>query len=249
MEAFYQAQELVAPGASFIRGVLLNMWNPEALEHGWTLPDGFQAKVKVLETTNTKIEIDELNHATFTYRHTVNEAQEKSVALAGNVIQSIDGYIVREMTRRCMHNKAKLSAAREKLLNQLDKEDQMIPSELEEWHFIRTGIASLEGLENLEWDKVAWYTHNYCRTLLRLCEGALANDSFDLICIHDEFKCHPNHMQTVRKTYRDIMAELANSTIMSSVLTELAGEEIVLEKFKGHKQLGDKIRQSEYAIS
>lgn len=58
--AFYTAQESIAPGACYLMRELLNSWQPYALEHRHTLPDGFNAIVPVLQKQKVKIEIDEL---------------------------------------------------------------------------------------------------------------------------------------------------------------------------------------------
>lgn len=56
-----------------------------------------------MEPVSKKIEIDEMDHATFTHRVYVNMAMPTGISLAANIIQSIDAYIAREMIRRS-HN-------------------------------------------------------------------------------------------------------------------------------------------------
>lgn len=80
LNAFYEAQSLVVPGASYLMPILRSSWDDYAEEHAWTLPDGFTARVKVTDIDDNKIEVDELNHITFTYRHTVIRAMEDGVA-------------------------------------------------------------------------------------------------------------------------------------------------------------------------
>lgn len=63
--------------------------------------NGHVAHVKVMEKVDKKVEVDELDHATFTHRLSVNQPVEFSLAIPANIIQSIDGYVVREMVRRC----------------------------------------------------------------------------------------------------------------------------------------------------
>ena len=72
-----------------------------ALEHKWSLPDGHVVHAKVLVPVDKKIEIDELDHATFTFRTTANQPLEFGLSLAANIIHSIDAFVVREMIRRC----------------------------------------------------------------------------------------------------------------------------------------------------
>lgn len=60
LSAFYQAAMQVAPGAWDALQELLQSWQPYALYHSWKLPDGFDAKVKVVTTKEVRIEVDEL---------------------------------------------------------------------------------------------------------------------------------------------------------------------------------------------
>ena len=64
----------------------------------------------------------------------------------------------------------------------------------------------------------------------------------------DEYKCHANNMDTLRETYRDILAELADSTVGQQIIREVRGDySYVLEKFS--TTLGDDIIKSEYFLS
>jgi hypothetical protein len=80
--AFYAAQETIAPGACNLMKELLGSWQPYALEHAHTLPDGFNAIVPVLQKCKLKIEVDELDHATMTYIYEDNIGSEKGLAAA-----------------------------------------------------------------------------------------------------------------------------------------------------------------------
>ena len=103
------------PGAMEVMTTIQACWDINALYHQWTLPDGHTSKVKVMHTVEKKIEIAELNKATFTHRSKVNLSSrdahvmvmagkyiemDNQLSLAANITHSIDGYIVREMTRR-----------------------------------------------------------------------------------------------------------------------------------------------------
>lgn len=72
----------------------------EATFYEWKLPDGHTAYIPVMETVDKKVEIAELNKATFTFRTKVNKAKDFDLSLAANMVHSIDGYIVRQLFRR-----------------------------------------------------------------------------------------------------------------------------------------------------
>ena len=99
-DAFYNALQSSFTGAEAVKATINQYWDPNALEHKWTLPDGHVAKVKVTEMVTAKIEVDELDHVTFNYRFEANQPSEVSTSLVPNIIHSIDAYVVREMVRR-----------------------------------------------------------------------------------------------------------------------------------------------------
>lgn len=99
LKAFYSAMEELAPGAMELMTDIISCWDTQALRHTWCLPDGHTASVKVTESVDLRIEIDELDHRTFTHRININKHSTYAIPLLANVVQSIDGYIVREMHR------------------------------------------------------------------------------------------------------------------------------------------------------
>ena len=82
LAAFYDAAQNIAPGAWQLLQELLASWRPYALEHAWQLPDGFQARIKVKTKRETRIEVDELDHATFTYQYYEYEGQRDGLSNA-----------------------------------------------------------------------------------------------------------------------------------------------------------------------
>ena len=249
LAAFYEAQEEVAPGAAFLMPVMLDHWRADALEHSWILPDGFQVIVKVTHMEDVKIEVDELDgHPSFMYRYKKNEEMEDGLSLPANIVQSIDGLIVREMCRRCNYKKVALGKAKALLLRRLSQranngvhlcDMQKLSS--------RHNFVTLSEMEEVTWKQVQYFDFDYVEKLLTLVNRSLSRPSFPLITIHDEFKCHPNYMNTVRQTYIDIMAEIAESTMIEAILSEIAGAPVTIIKFSHN--LGDLIRQGNYALS
>ena len=176
LDAFYKAMEEELPGACLALEAIQSCWQVDALAHQWTLPDLHVARVKVMEMEQKKIEVGELDGATFTYQASVNKASDWGLSLAANIVHSIDGYIVREMVRRAY--------------------------------------------------KQGW----------------------EILSIHDCFWCGPNHMNKLRQNYIDILAEIADSTLLQDILNEITGNpEGTIDKLSD--DLGDCIRESEYALS
>ena len=80
--AFFPAVAKMCPGAYQLCEGLLQSWQPFALQHSWTLPDGFEAVCKVYSEDVKIIEVDELNHATFSHTYRTMEGTETGLSNA-----------------------------------------------------------------------------------------------------------------------------------------------------------------------
>ncbi len=100
LEAFYTILERELPGGMEMMKDMQKCWQPNVLAHEWVMPDGHKIIARVMQAVEKKIEVDELNHATFTHRAYVNMPQEYALSLAANITHSVDGYIARELVRR-----------------------------------------------------------------------------------------------------------------------------------------------------
>jgi DNA-directed RNA polymerase len=140
LAAFYQVIQQLFPGAYKVMDIVNNLWNTNGSHHRWTLPDGHVAYVPVLDAVKYNTPYGSI------YRtELVTSPNYRS--LLPNVIHSIDGYIAREMIRRC---------------------------------------------------------------------------DFEVIHIHDCFGSHPNNMGVIAQCYREILAEISDSTLLNSIVKELS---------------------------
>ena len=170
--AFLDAAKEVAPGADMLKNILLMSWQPYALKHSWIMPDGFHVHIPVLQTMETKLEIDELDHTSIKMLYEDNIGTETGLSLVANFTHSCDAYMIREVARRC---------------------------------------------------------------------------DFDILFIHDEYLCHPNNMNHVRQTVIDVLAEMADSNLANSILSQITGQPALMTKLSA--DLGNEIRKGEYIIS
>jgi hypothetical protein len=99
LAAFYATLEKECPGPMEVMEDIKQCWNSGALVHSWILPDGHTAYVPVTVEVSKKIEVAELNKATFTYITEINEPSNYNIPLIANLIHSVDGFVVREMIR------------------------------------------------------------------------------------------------------------------------------------------------------
>jgi hypothetical protein len=258
LNAFYEAAVKLAPGAWGLLQDLLNSWQPFALMHSWVLPDGFHVRVKVMAQQETRIEVDELAGSTFTYEYYENKGQKKGLSNVANVVHSVDAYILRTIHRRCNYNAEVVSNALEYIeaelnLRNLMSTGQMLkPAEgkLEECikHYERSGIADVKILSFIRDGYDTMYLSiDHMEALKSIINTMLVHSPFEVVTIHDEFKCHPNNMNHLRQHYINIFAELADSDLLSDLLSQIHGK-----TGKFHKQsnnLSSLIRGSNYALS
>lgn len=238
LAAFYEAARQIAPGAWELLHDLLASWQPFAKMHAWQLPDGFEAKVKVMQKVESRIEVDELDHATFTYEYYVNEGAEKGLSIAANVVHSIDAYVVRSIHRRCNYNAESVRNAYKLLMSTLQERKDLgvqpttptarIAYYVNLWK--RSGIADVVILPYLNEHTIQQLPTQLVKELLEIVEGMLSYKPFEVVTIHDEFKCHPNHMNHLRCQYRNVLQALARSRILDMILTEIHGKPVQYQK-------------------
>ncbi len=233
---FYKTAEAVAPGATYLRDILMGTWQSDALYHSWTLPDGFHAYVPIMDSVDMKIKVDELGGAQFTHRIKVNETKERGVSNTANPIHSIDGMVVREMNRRCNYNHEDLEFARDTLIM---LGAQAVRGKSKEFISLRYATDWL--------DEVNLLNQEDMDHVLYLVEDALSNKSFPIVCVHDAFGAHANNVNRVRQVYLDILVELSYTTLLEDIIEEITGDRPVL--IKGHPDIGSLIQHANYHLS
>lgn len=258
LKAFYKAAQIVAPGAWQLLQELLDSWQPYALAHSWQLPDGFQAKVKVMVRQDVRIEVDELGHATFEYTYYENEGTKRGLSNVANVVHSIDAYVLRSVHRRCNYDAAVLEKADLVLMAEADQRkcEETTQRQVDEHSsdaiqyymglYERTGMPDVVILPHLLGGQVQYLSDEHIEDLIRITWKMLEHKPFDVVTIHDEFKCHPNNMNQLRYWYKEILAELADSVILADILGQLYGMGGSYQKLSPN--LGAQIRQSNYAL-
>lgn len=58
----------------------------------------------------------------------------------------------------------------------------------------------------------------------------LPGQSFQLVTVHDCFRCHPNYGNDLRQQYNTIMADLNDSKILPYIAQQLCGQKISARK-------------------
>ena len=255
LNAFYQAAQRVAPGAWDLLQVLLDSWQPYALLHEWKLPDGYDARVKVMEKVSARIEVDELAHASFTYEFYDNIGTRKGLSNVANLVHSVDAYILRSMHRRCNYDQTMVEdAARlieiELLERHLNGESLAVEKDDDVAYYVeqykRSSLADVVILPYLDSDNIRQLSTQHLQSLSGIVHGMLQYRPFDLVTVHDEFRAHPNHLNHVRYQYKEIMAEIAESYLLDDLLSQIHGMPCHFPKLS--VDLNTKIRKSNYGL-
>lgn len=251
LNAFYEAAYKIAPGAWGLLQDLKSSWRAYSLKHEWVLPDGYEASVKVMQEKEVRIQVEELNNSSFTYIYYANEGSKTGISNVANVIHSIDAYVLRTIHRMCNYNAFgyDLSAVYDLVKNTSSFSVEAYTNELESYveSYAANKLADISVLPKLTADNVYELSQEHLKGLMVTMERMMEHKSFEVVTIHDEFKCHPNNMNVLRNHYRHILADLADSTLMQDILSQLYQENITYTPLM--YGLSKFIRESNYGLS
>lgn len=255
LAAFYQAAQTIAPGAWELLQDLLGSWQPYALGHQWVMPDGFDARIKVMKKVEARIEVDELDHATFTYEFYENHGSKSGLSNAANVTHSVDAYILRCMHRRLNYDRQVFEQAAawieiemlERLMGAPRTESRpMGKAGYYVDQYKRSTVADIVIVPHLNQDNLQLLSQKHLEALASIVNNMLQYQPFELVTIHDEFKAHANNINWVRYQYKEILADLADSFLLDDLLSQIHGKQGYFPKLSHN--LGDVIRESAYGL-
>ena len=251
LRAFEDACMEVAPEAFKLMGVLIDAWNPNALEHSWYMPDAFSVKIKVLEEKETKIYIKELDDACVTMITKENKPVKRGVSLCANAVHATDSYILRSMVRRCSYDVDSIT----KVLSVINSElaaptsHTSIPDKMEELLALYDvmNIPDTRILDYITKSTVNVVPKKYLLQLKNTISMMLHYGSFDILTVHDCIRSAPSNCNAVRYWYAEILAELADSNILDCIYEQITGTQ---RKFrKAVPNISSLIRQADYQLS
>lgn len=255
LNVFYDAAMEIAPGAFRLMDELLQSWRPFALSHTLVMPDGFVAKMKVMEDKECRIEVDELDHASFTLQYRVNEGTERGRSNVANSIHCTDAYLLRCLERLCNYDEELVRTVQRILEARLlansmgikqEKPEDEIGYYLNFWK--QSNMADIVIFNVLNWTNYMQLPTALASKLLATVNQMLSAKPFPIVTVHDAFGCHPNNCNVVRYWYKEVMADLADSTLLQWMMNQLYQiTDGVYEKLSPN--LGDQIRMSNYALS
>lgn len=251
LATFYQACNTIAPEAFKLMSALLDTWQPDALSHNWVMPDNFHVNIKVMQTKETRIEVDELGHSTFTTYVKVNQGSKKGLANVANTIHSIDGYLLRSLIRRASFNEFKVRQALELITSTgatFYEQDDVCDAELENMLNIYqySGMLDVSIIDYINPSNIGYVPKELLYKLVDTLKRMLELGSSPVLTVHDAFRAHPNHCNAVRYWYKELLAELAESNILQFIVSQIVGNEVRF--IKKSNSLPEMIRNSNYGI-
>lgn len=247
LDLFYDTMSDSAPGAWELNEAMLGLWDPTTLSHDWVLPDNFHVKVKVMDSIKETVHF--LNEP-FDVFHKVNRPMKDGRSLGANTIHSIDGMIVREMTRRCDYDVLKINELYDILSdfdpllagkNTVSENDKLV---LTLWdHYQKCGFLSARILDALNADNIGHVDPVVIHELL----DSLPNKPFKVISIHDCFRCHPNYGNDLREQYARQLMLIAKSELLSYVVSQLVKRTVQVGKLD--PDMWQKVGAANYCLS
>jgi hypothetical protein len=243
---FISTMQLLAPAAWELNQTFLDMWNPTALENSWILPDNFHVHVKIVSTMGETVHV--FNEPIDTVRK-INAPMSEGRSLGANTIHSIDGMIVREMTRRCDYNPEIVQEAYRILVDQPKKPTYPRTDNVKMvetlWHnYQYSGFLSARILDYIDEDSVN--VIDVRQDVINLLRS-LPEIPFQIIAVHDCFRCLPNHANDMREQYNLQLMLIARSNLLGFLLSQIMGKPIVIGKL--HPDFWKQIMDTDYALS
>lgn len=245
LTVFYEIMAKYAPGAWELNEAFIDMWRPDVLEHAWVLPDNFHVHIKVMDTVKEVVHFQNRPFDTFSK---VNQPMEKGRSIGANTVHSIDGMIVRELTRRCMFDVdtvLRVMEATEKYtitVNMSHPDAQMVDKL---WnHYEESGFLSARILDHLTSENMMLVDTAVIWKLIQSLPAA----PFEVVAVHDCFRVLPNYGNDLRQQYNNVLAEIAGSDMLQFLLRQITGNQH-LKIGKLDRNMAQDVYHTDYALS
>lgn len=227
LELFYATLDTLAPGPDQVNQACLDLWDPTAFSYNWGMPDNFHVN---MEVTAVVEEPFVMRGEPMTAFRRANQPKEKGRALSANLTHSVDAFVVREMVRRCNYNVEDVVRVKAALISLVESSvkapnNKTMVNTL--WGLYRkTGYLSSRILEYLDHSNLHLVDEVCIWDLL----DSLPEKPFELLCVHDCFRCLPQYGNELRMQYEHQMVLLAESDLLSHIMSAIAGRTITVNK-------------------
>lgn len=224
LDAFYKTMETAVPGAWELNEVMLALWNPQTSRYRWIMPDNFHVNVKVMRPTKQTVNMFDKNYDILFYE----EGPTKSGrSLGPHMNHSIDGYVVRELGRRCNYDMKLVTEIRLLCEGRLqwkgrapdqDTRDAMVAIL---WgHYRDCGMLSMRIIDYLNGSNIHMVDEGVILNLL----ASLPKKPFEIFAVHDCFRVLPNYGNDLRRQYNQLLSDIARYPLLSFLLSQITGK-------------------------
>lgn len=245
LNSFHQTMDEEVPAVWELNKVYLAIWDATRTKYSWVLPDNFHVHVLIMGQLTESVTF---LGGVYDVHTQVNMPVEEGRSLGANTTHSIDGMIVREMLRRCNYDPKVVARVRECLngigIGQPEpKEEDDVMVQILWDHYISSGYLSARILDHINIDNVSIVDAVVVWELI----DSLPAKPFEMISIHDCFRCLPNYANDMRRQYNRQLYEIARSKLLTYIFKQLLGHDIDdLGKMDPNLHLD--ILESNYAI-
>lgn len=250
LDVFYNTMNEKAPGAWELNEAFLSLWDNEALSNDWVLPDNFHVHIKVMSQVEDTVHF--LN-APYDVTYKVNAPIDGGRSLGANTIHSVDGMIVREITRRCDYSPKTINYLRQ-LLASTDEgmwafhalgcnraKDHLVKILWD--HYEASGYLSARILDLLDDINIGLVVP---ATILELVDS-LPKKPFTVVSNHDCFRILPHYGNDLRRQYNLQLQLIAKSNLLSYLLSQIVGQTVNITKLDDKLHLD--VIETNYALS
>lgn len=229
IDVFYETMEHMAPGAWDLNLGLQELWDEiDGTTYDWVMPDNFYC---CIETSDKEVIPFTFLDKEFSVVQKVDARPRFHKGLGPNLIHSIDGMIVREMFRRCQFDPAVTLRVTNLIINGADgttgRSAQMVQHLWD--HYLESGFLSVRILDYLFDDTIGLVDTLVIAKLIQ----SMPQKSFQLVTVHDCFRCHPNYGNDLRLQYNTIMADINDSKLLPFMAQQIVNKKISTKKV-GH---------------
>jgi len=164
------------------------------------------------------------------------------------MVHSIDGMIVREMTRRCDYEPERINQLRECLEQPelfdnatLTDDDHLVAILWD--HYAQSGYLSARILDHLNLQNLGHVDPAVVRNML----DTLPEKPFKVVSVHDCFRCLPHYGNDLRTQYNLQLQLIARSNLLQALISQIMGKPVSIGKLD--PTLWHDISQANYALS
>lgn len=242
LNTFYKVCNKEIPKVMEFMQMCLDLWNPKATEYSWIMPDGFTVHTKVKGAIAERF--NWLNEPMDLIRY-IEKPEKEGRSLGANSVHSIDSLMVREITTRCMISKLKLTYIKDWLLNPSGSEKCYDPMVDKLWKLYKqSGFLSARIYDYITKDNL--YLIDDKEAMLKDL-NTFPTTEFNVLAIHDCYKCLPKYGNDVREQYIKIMIKIHKSNMLKFIFDQITGKDL---KFNIKDDFSQEIREiSDYALS